>query len=152
MRHVEDPLSKRSQVSGHQKLVLLVEDDIDAVELYGRALRRAGYEVVFAESLAEATMAAFVRTPDLVVLDGRLPDGDGLGLLAQWREVGHPMAEVPVIVVTGSADRQDIAAAFSAGADEFVPKPCCGNELALHVARALQGNRKSARLRRVVPT
>lgn len=130
------------------KLVLLVEDNVDAIYLYGTALRRAGHEVVIADTLASAAMAVHIRRPDLVVLDCHLPDGDGLGLLEKWRAVGHPMADVPVIVLTASAERQDIAAAFAAGADEFVPKPVPGNVVALYVARALQDSHKSARLRR----
>jgi DNA-binding NarL/FixJ family response regulator len=61
------------------------------------------------------------------------------------------MSKVRVIVLTASVHRQDIDAALLAGADQFVPKPCAGDALVLHVARALDGSRPSARIRRVVP-
>lgn len=132
------------------KLVLVVEDNTDALEIYGASLRHAGFRVALAATLEAAEMAVQAARPDLVVLDCRLPDGDGLLMLERWRTSGI-MMEVPVIVLTASSHRQDIDAALLAGADQFVPKPCPGNVLALHVARALDGTRPSARLRRVRP-
>jgi len=132
------------------KLVLVVEDNTDALEIYGASLRHAGFRVALAATLEAAETAVQAARPDLVVLDCRLPDGDGLLMLERWR-TGGIMMEVPVIVLTASSHRQDIDAALLAGADQFVPKPCPGNVLALHVARALDGTRPSARLRRVRP-
>jgi DNA-binding response OmpR family regulator len=133
-----------------RKVVLVVEDNVDALELYGSSLREAGFNVVEAQSVATARDAARALCPDVVVLDCRLPDGDGLALLEAWRASPTPIAKVPVIVLSGAAHRQDVDGALLAGADQFVPKPCPGNVLALHVARALDGSRPSARLRRVV--
>ena len=132
------------------KLVLVVEDNTDALEIYGASLRHASFRVALAATLEAAETAVQAARPDLVVLDCRLPDGDGLLMLERWR-TGGIMMEVPVIVLTASSHRQDIDAALLAGADQFVPKPCPGNVLSLHVARALDGTRPSARLRRVRP-
>jgi DNA-binding response OmpR family regulator len=129
--------------------VLLVEDNVDAMEIYAGSLRFAGYDVIEAPTLEEARAAVRAQRPDVVVLDCRLPDGDGLSMLECWRRSGDAMREVPVIVVTASVHRQDVDAALLAGADQFVPKPCPGNVLALHVGRALDKSRPSARLRRV---
>jgi two-component system OmpR family response regulator len=134
-----------------RKLVLLVEDNLDALEMYSSALREAGYYVIEAETVADARTAVRALCPDVVVLDCRLPDGDGLALLTSWRATDAAIAQVPVIVVSASAYRQDVEAALLAGADQFVPKPCPGNVLTLHVRRALDGTRPSARLRRVRP-
>ena len=134
-----------------RKVVLLVEDNLDARELYASSLRAAGYYVVEAEAIEEARAAVRTVCPDIVVLDCRLPDGDGLELLAAWRATRMTIANVPVIVISASAFRQDVEAALLAGADQFVPKPCPGNVLAMHVTRALDGSRPSARLRRVQP-
>jgi two-component system, OmpR family, response regulator len=144
--------SPDSQRLRERKCVLLVEDNIDALTIYAASLRYAGYDVIEAPTIAEATAAVLERRPDIVVLDCRLPDGDGLMLLESWRRKrsSGSMKDVPVIVLTASAHRQDIDAALLAGADQFVPKPCPGNVLAMHVARALDGTRPSARLRKVV--
>jgi DNA-binding response OmpR family regulator len=132
----------------HRKLVLLVEDNDDARTIYAASLRCFGYDVDEAEDIRQAEAHVDARRPDVVVLDCRLPDGDGLGLLERWRRRGAPMSDVPVVVVTASEMRQDVEAALLAGADIFVPKPCPGNVLAMHVERAITGKRASARLRR----
>jgi DNA-binding response OmpR family regulator len=126
--------------------VLLVEDHDDARELYSTVLREAGYEVAEAETIAQAEAHVRERRPDVVVLDCRLPDGDGLGLLERWRRKATPMIEVPVIVVTASGMRQDVEAALLAGADVFVPKPCPANVLVLHVERAIARRRERQRV------
>lgn len=135
-----------------QKLVLLVEDNIDALDIYAASLQHAGYEVALAPTIEDAKKAVRERRPDVVVLDCRLPDGDGLHLLEGWRKgSATAMKDVPVIVLTASAVRQDVEAALLAGADAFVPKPCAGDVLATHVARALDATRPSSRLRRQRP-
>jgi len=101
-------------------------------ELDDKEIRHAGFEVTLAPTLEDAENAVRAARPDLVVLDCRLPDGDGLLLLERWRRRGT-MTEVPVIVLTASVHRQDIDAALLAGADQFVPKPCPGNVLAMPI-------------------
>ena len=137
--------------AARRQRVLLVEDNVDALEIYAVSLRLAGFDVDTAETLADAESAILRQRPDVVVLDARLPDGDGLVLLEAWRSGTTAMKNVPVIILTASVHRQDVDAALLAGADQFVPKPCPGSVLALHVKRALDGTRPSARLRRVRP-
>jgi DNA-binding response OmpR family regulator len=128
------------------KTVLVVEDDQDARFIYATTLRHAGYEVVEAPCLAEAAEAVRLAVPDAVLLDCRLPDGDGLGLLRQWSTT--EMARVPVIVLTAHLERQDVEAALVAGADAFVPKPCAGDVLLTHLERALHSNASARHMRR----
>src|SRR4051812_38620631 len=93
----------KSQPGIVRSVVLLVEDNVDALDIYGAALRHAGYEVQEAATIKDATDAALSEPPDVVVLDCRLPDGDGLSLLERWRKEGTAMRTVPVIVITASA-------------------------------------------------
>jgi DNA-binding response OmpR family regulator len=130
-----------------RRVVLLVEDNVDAQDVYSKTLRHAGFEVVQARSLEEARDGARRFRPDVVVLDCRLPDGDGLELARSWRE-DAAMAKVPVIVLTAFSARQDMEAALLAGADAFLVKPCPGHVLALQVEKVLAGQRPSQRLRR----
>jgi DNA-binding response OmpR family regulator len=132
-----------------RKLVLLVEDNVDALAIYGAVLRHAGYDVREAPTLKDARDAVDAERPAVVVLDCRLPDGDGLDLLERWRTGSEAMKDVPVIVLTASGVPQDVQAAFLAGADQYVLKPCVGDALATCVARALDESHPSARLRRV---
>ena len=129
--------------------MLLVEDDADARDIYEQTLGHEGFDVTTARSLAQALEVVERRRPDVVVLDCRLPDGDGLELARAWRR--HPeMSGVPVVVLTAFSARQDVEAALLAGADAFVVKPCTGAVLAKHIERVLAGMRPSQRLRRPV--
>jgi DNA-binding response OmpR family regulator len=130
-----------------RRVVLLVEDNVDAQDVYSTTLRHAGFEVVQARSLEEARDAARRVRPDVVVLDCRLPDGDGLELAHSWR-THETMAKVPVIVLTAFSARQDMEAALLAGADAFLVKPCPGHMLALQIEKVLAGQRPSQRLRK----
>jgi len=127
------------------KTVLLVEDDPDARIIYGTTLRHAGYRVIEAPTVKEARDAVRTVLPDVVVLDCRLPDGDGLELVDGWRDT--MMGRVPVIVVSAHRERQDLQAAHLAGADLFVPKPCPGNVLTAHVDRVIRAAAPTRRLR-----
>lgn len=128
-----------------RRTVLLVEDDVDARDIYATTLRYAGYHVIEAPTIKDAEDVVRGVRPDVVILDCRLPDGDGLTLVHRWRD--QVMSGVPVIVVTAHRERQDIDAAVLAGADYFVPKPCPGSVLAGYVARALHARPSSRRMR-----
>src|SRR5437870_3511493 len=77
---------------------LIVEDDADACEATSRALRRRGYEVDCAYTVAETLERLAQDPPDALILDLRLADGDGLAALRHIRERQLP---VRVAVVTG---------------------------------------------------
>jgi len=100
--------------------ILVVEDEADLVVTYERLLRREGYRVVTAASLAEGLEAIASRSPALVILDLRLPDGDGLRILVAARALDPP---APVIVVTAFASRAARDAALASGATAFLTKP-----------------------------
>jgi len=128
-----------------RKTVLLVEDDFDAREIYRATLQHAGYRVIEAPTLKDARSAVRAFVPDVVVLDCRLPDGDGLDLVNAWRDT--KMGRVPVIVVSAHRERPDVDAAALAGADLFVPKPCPGNVLAAHIDRVITSGMPTRRVR-----
>lgn len=130
------------------KTVLIVDDDGDLRALYVEALLRSGHRVIQATTIREAEVAVAAITPDAVVIDSYLPDGDGLDLVNRWRD--GKMERVPVIVVTAHHERQEIAAAVGAGVDAFVPKPCPGSVLVAYVDRALQSTKPTRRMRAFV--
>jgi DNA-binding response OmpR family regulator len=134
------------RADARRRVVLLVEDNVDAQDVYSKTLRHAGFDVVQARSQKEAHEAARELRPDVVVLDCRLPDGDGLELARGWRS-DATMAKVPVIVLTAFSARQDMEAALLAGVDAFLVKPCPGQMLALQIEKVLSGQRPSQNLR-----
>ena len=128
------------------RVVLVVEDNEDAQVITTSTLRHFGYDVIKAECVAEARQLARQQKPDAVVLDCRLPDGDGLDLARSWRR-DPTMKTVPIIVLTAFSARQDVEAALLAGADAFLVKPVAGALLAAEVDKVLAGPRPSQTMR-----
>ena len=82
-------------------LILLVEDDEDIAALYGDVLGGEGMEVVLCRSREQARnwWQRTQRQPDLVILDVRLPDGNGLDLCCELGEMGSGHPHPPVLVL-----------------------------------------------------
>ena len=117
--------------AGRPARVLLVEDNEADVRLTREALREAG-ERVRLSAVGDGDQAlAYLRRqegfaeaprPDLVLLDLNLPRKNGLEVLDEMR-ADEALVCIPVIVLTSSAARQDVEAAYSRGANAFVTKP-----------------------------
>ena len=101
--------------------VLVAEGNPSARERLQVALGE-GYALRFVNGLTEALAAIHRQRPDLLVTEIDLPEGDGLQLCAQVREL--PTAEqLPIMLVTTRGSIQDKVAGFQAGADDYVVKP-----------------------------
>src|SRR4051794_20792810 len=96
--------------------VLIVEDEEAIAEPLAEGLRREGFEVTCAATGAEALAAA---EPDVVLLDLRLPDVDGLDVCRRLRE----RSSIPIIVVTARGEEADRVVGLELGADDYVVKP-----------------------------
>jgi DNA-binding response OmpR family regulator len=88
------------------------------MEMVRRILERAGYSVRLAVGIAGAREWFDDFTPDGVILENELPDGNGLGLLRELRKKNN----VPVLFMSG--DREDELPSLKAGANDFLKKPC----------------------------
>jgi two-component system nitrogen regulation response regulator GlnG len=115
-------------------LVLIVDDDKLTRWSVSRILGRAGYQVREAGSLTEGEAALERQRPDLILLDIRLPDGDGFALLKAVR-LGHP--DLPVIMMTAHASPETEQAALALGARGHLAKPCDPTELQAVVGNTL---------------
>lgn len=106
--------------------VLVVDDDPNIRAMLLRALRYEGYDVTAADG-AEAARAAFARGGfDAILLDVRLPDGDGFRLLEAFRR-SDPT--VPILMLTARDDVESRVRGLDLGADDYVPKPFHLSEL-----------------------
>jgi two-component system cell cycle response regulator DivK len=103
-------------------LILVVEDDTKSLELVRDLLAVTGYRTLEARSAAAGTALAAARRPDLVVMDVRLPDGDGVAALRRLRATPG-LATTPVLAVTAFAMREDRERLLAAGFDGYVSKP-----------------------------
>jgi len=106
--------------------VLLVEDDTVLASLVERLLTGAGYSVVVAGSAHACVHIALTSDVDALVLDRRLPDGDGLDVLERLRARG---VVVPTVVLTAQGSVADRVAGLDQGADDYLVKPFEPDEL-----------------------
>lgn len=99
-------------------LILIVEDDENHAELIQRSFEDAQdeYRLEFAANLSDARHALELRTPDLILTDYRLPDGDGKEL------VGIVEKACPVILMTSQGNEQLAVDAMKAGAQDYIVK------------------------------
>jgi two-component system, OmpR family, KDP operon response regulator KdpE len=111
---------------------LLVEDEKQIRRFVRTALEGSGWMVYEAETMAAGLSTASTRTPDLVILDLGLPDGDGMGFLRDLRT----WSEVAVIVLSARVDEDDKIQALDAGADDYLTKPFGVGELLARVRAA----------------
>jgi two-component system cell cycle response regulator DivK len=118
------------------KLILVVEDQDDNMQILRDLLVSAGYEMVLAENGEEALAAVAKQRPDLILMDIQLPIMDGYE--ATRRIKADPASQsIPIIAVTSYALSGDEARAREAGCDDFVPKPYSPRQLLAKVREYL---------------
>ena len=122
---------------------LLVDDDRAFASLAAAALQREGFPVTVTHSLHAARNAIAQASPELVILDRRLPDGDGLSLLA---ELKGALPSTIVVMVTAHGDVTSAVDAVRAGAADYVVKPVELSDLMLRVHRSADTLRMRDRL------
>jgi CheY-like chemotaxis protein len=120
--------------------VLLVEDDEDNRELMAEVLTVAGYTVHSVSSGAEALRTLSERPVDVVVTDLGMP---GMGGLEMARVAKSIAPAVPVVVVTGWAERDDVEQARGREVDSVLLKPVDPESLTEAVAGSLAGRSRS---------
>ena len=108
-------------MQGRQLSVLVVEGNPSARERVRQALGD-GYSLRFVYGAREALDAVRREAPDLVVSEVDLPEGDGLHLCEQVRNLPG-VSQLPIMLLTSRASITDKVAGFQAGADDYVVKP-----------------------------
>ncbi len=106
--------------------LLLVEDDPYLQENLVRSLSRRGLQVTSASTAAQALTLWQSLRPDVALLDLTLPDGDGLTVVSQIRQLGFT---TPVLVLTARATVGDRVLGLNSGADDYMAKPFDLDEL-----------------------
>lgn len=106
--------------------ILVVDDDRVLRERLARALSDRGYEVRTAASREEALRLASAEPPELAVVDLRIPDGSGLDVLRELKQL-DPATKV--VVLTGYGSIATAIEAVRSGATHYVPKPADADEI-----------------------
>ena len=125
------------------KLILVVDDEHDFRAIMSHVLVTGGYEVATAADGAEGLRVFAERGPDLVVLDGHLPDIDGFEVCRRLRATPRG-AKVPILLCTVRSSLSTVAAGLEAGATGYVLKPFEMEELLEKVAAALKAPQQDA--------
>jgi DNA-binding response OmpR family regulator len=115
-----------------EEIHLLVVDDLPLNrDLLSRQLSRHGYRVTQAGSGIEALKAIEAEKIDLLLLDIRMPDMDGVSVLKQLRKT-HSALNLPIIMVTAEDTNQSTVEVLDAGANDYLTKPI---NVAIAIAR-----------------
>ena len=115
-------------------IILMVEDELSVMDVNRRMLRRRGYDLYEAKNAHEAYEFLKSCTPDLLILDIMLPDGNGYDICSFFRK----QSENPVIFLSGKTDVKDKVEGLARGCDYYLTKPYSFDELLAVVARLLQ--------------
>src|SRR5574338_470699 len=121
--------------------ILIVEDDLDIADMLNAYFRVQGYEVNTVNWGEDGVRACQIQSPDLVILDIRLPDIDGFEVARRLRG-GRKTKEIPIIFLTEKRERSDRLRGLELRADDYITKPFDVQELRLRVRNTLQRARQ----------
>jgi DNA-binding response OmpR family regulator len=117
-----------------QNIVLLVEDNDDLNQLNQRALELEGYTVLTALTLAEAREHLSRHSPQVILLDVKLPDGDGIDFCGEIRAE----TDAHILFLTSSTTYDDKVNGLTTGGDDYITKPYKLEELLARVSAVMR--------------
>lgn len=111
-----------------EPMILIVEDEKDAVEMYRIVLEVEGYRVMVAYTLQAAIKQLEKERPDLILLDVVLRGSSGLDLCELVRK-DPGLEDLPIVIISNLDSPEDIKAGLDAGANVYLTKPISQDEL-----------------------
>ena len=126
-----DSTTSSAMMVKKQSKLLIVEDEVLFARAVIRRLQKAGYECEHVENIQDARTIIKQFVPDIVLLDMRLPDGNGLDLIAEL-----VIKNAAVIVMTAHGEISDTVNAIKNGAADYLKKPIDLDELLISVQKA----------------
>jgi len=118
-------------------IILLVEDDINLSEANRRILELRQYRVYIALTLESAREWLEKISPDIILLDIMLPDGDGIDFCKEIRE----MTQAHILFLTAKTEHEDMIKGLITGGDDYIAKPFHAKELLARVEAAMRRRR-----------
>ncbi len=119
------------------KLIYVVDDEPDILELVSIHLKKASFSVK-EFSLAQSLMNSLKKQkPDAIILDLMLPDDDGLEICKRLKK-DNTFSNIPVIMLTAKGDETDKVLGLELGADDYITKPFSPKELVARVKAVLR--------------
>jgi len=125
-----------------RRVVLIVDGSAEVLNSLKSVLEANNYGISRAKTVGEGIKRIADESPDVVLLDSVLPDGDGKALIKQVRE----WSDTPIIVLSADQRESEKIAAFDLGADDYIDKPFGVGELLARIRAAIRhrSQRKSA--------
>ena len=123
-------------MAGPVPLILIVDDNLDAREMYGTFLQQEGFRWAEAVNGQDALTQTRLERPSLILMDAMMPRMDGweaVKVLKQDATTRH----IPLIMLTAHAFDEHRERAVQAGADGFLAKPVLPDQLAAEIRRVL---------------
>lgn len=142
----DDRLTGDTDIRG---VVLVVDDHPDSLALISEVLGADGYTVIAALDGTTAIERARLVTPDLVLLDARMPGMDGFEVCLRM-SADRALADIPVIFMTGLTESEHIVHGFRVGGVDYVTKPIKPDEVRVRVAAHLKRVRAQRQAQMVV--
>ena len=105
-----------------KKVILVVDDEKDIVELVRFNLERDGFKVIPSYNGEDALILVKNQLPDLIILDLMLPGMDGLEV-CQILKKDSSTFSIPIIMLTAKGEEADIVVGLELGADDYITKP-----------------------------
>ena len=111
-----------------QKTILLIDDSHFFTQYIKKIITEANYRIICAATGSEGLILVHTEIPDLVILDGVMPDLDGLEVCRILRE-SESNNLMPIIMLTSQGNEEDKLAGLELGADDYITKPFNKREL-----------------------
>jgi len=121
-------LDARNIMTSTQKTIMIIEDEVDAADMFGEMMRVGGYRVIKVFSSGPAMAMISQEKPDVILLDVMMPDISGLEVLRYMRRE-PALASIPVIIVSAKNTPTDIQNGMDAGASMYLTKPVSFRDL-----------------------
>ena len=118
-------------------LILIVDDNLDAREMYGMYLEHEGFRWAEAVNGAEAIVKTRDEKPSLILMDATMPGMDGWEAASRLKQ-DAATRDIPLIMLTAHAFQEHRERAADAGADGFLAKPVLPDQLAAEIRRVLK--------------
>ncbi|HVN07349.1 MAG TPA: response regulator [Patescibacteria group bacterium] len=118
--------------------ILVADDDLTLARLIEHRLRERGYEVLVTQDAIQTWQCIQRESPDLVVLDIKMPGGSGLAVLRRLKQNLNNRG-VPIIVITAAEDPAILQQAADLHPEALLRKPVLAAKLEFEIARLLAG-------------
>lgn len=115
--------------------ILYIEDEAALAEIIRESLEAKGFIVTHAATLSIASCLLPESSPDIIVIDVMLPDGDGFEWVSSLRKGG---VDIPVIFLTSRSQSSDVVKGFELGGNDYVKKPFSIAELVVRMQALLK--------------